>query len=91
MFTDEYLTQPVAASSFWPLQWDETFSPSETIDLHWHMSETRLYAELQSDPYGFGFVNQSKAMHFVTKKDMAWLVQTVQSALEYRHIEYRTH
>ncbi|KAF2800087.1 hypothetical protein K505DRAFT_229596 [Melanomma pulvis-pyrius CBS 109.77] len=94
-FAETYLVEPLVSSRAWPLQWDATFSPGDAILLQRNMS-----FQLPRNPMvppNLSFVEytptvglvHAKNLHYITKRDIKWLAETVQAGLREMGIEYR--
>lgn len=88
-----FLVQPIVSLRTWPLQWDPTFSAVGAIGLQWHMKAALQYKQLHyygqqpagnktSDiSYPSVSLLHSKDLHYVTKRDITWLVAAVKALL----------
>ncbi|KAF2473970.1 uncharacterized protein BDR25DRAFT_332701 [Lindgomyces ingoldianus] len=88
-----FLVQPLISLNSWPLQWDATFSPVDAINLHRSMTAPMnsfigntgfAYDELPS----VGLMH-SKDLHYITKRNIKWLVQAVETGLKEMGVEYK--
>ncbi|KAF1994772.1 hypothetical protein P154DRAFT_446813 [Amniculicola lignicola CBS 123094] len=93
--SEAFLTQPLLLMSAWPLQWDPTFSPVDCMNLHLQMTR---------GPYAFaiakGFCYDdvpsvgmmgARDLHYISKRDIRWLVPVVKNGLEEVGIQVKEH
>ena len=92
---ETHLTEPMLSSRAWPLQWDPTFSPRDAIILQQSMASQRRNTGMASPRDIFlenlpsvGLVH-SKLLHYVTKRDIKWLLESVEAGLRELGIEYQ--
>ena len=89
-----FLIGPLISLSTWPLPWDPTFSPRDTVQLDRHMNSLRIVrvpAPLVDRPLPTNPLGDSKNLHYVTKRGSRWLVETVKTALRDLGIEHAEH
>ncbi|ORY18296.1 hypothetical protein BCR34DRAFT_341593 [Clohesyomyces aquaticus] len=89
-----FLVQPLISSSAWPLPYDSSFSPCDAINLQRNMTAPMnsyiasgtgiTYEDLPT--VGLG---NSKYLHYVTKRNIRWLVQAVETGLKEMGVEFR--
>lgn len=91
MPSEGFLLNPLISFSVWPMPWDATFSPTDSVQLDRYMHSFR-FAKINTPLIERSLptmaLGASKELHFVTRRGSQWLIQRVKNALQEMCIEF---